>query len=149
MWIFVWFWLMFCFYGFYLNRSLETFKLYLFGEWLPLFCRTHICHTNHHQDRTFVFLWLYQFFFLLASCLWAFLSFLFSAAPYLYPPIPAFSVLPVLSAISTAQLNSMGVYHNGSSNTSINNILLLAGETTITFLRTKQPDLREHIQYLG
>lgn len=76
------------------------------------------------------------------------LSFLFTAAPYLYPSIPAFSVLPVLSAISTAQLSSMGVYHNGSSNTNINNILLLAGETTITFLRTKQPDLREHIQYL-
>jgi len=78
-----------------------------------------------------------------------FFSFLFLAAPYLYPSIRPLSALPILTAISTDQPSSVGLYHNGSSNTSTNNVLLLARETAITFLRTKQPDLREHIQYLG
>lgn len=78
-----------------------------------------------------------------------FSPFLFLAVPYPHPSIDAFSALPVLTATHTEQLSSTGLHHNGSRNTSINNILLLARETAMTFLRTKQPDLREHIQYLA
>lgn len=53
---FVWLWPMFCFPAFYLNRSLEAFKLHFSGEWSPPFYHTCICHTNHQQDGIFCFL---------------------------------------------------------------------------------------------
>lgn len=53
--VFVWFWLMFCFPGFYLNRSLDAFKLHFVGERLPPFSHTRICHTKPPARRNFVF----------------------------------------------------------------------------------------------
>lgn len=59
--VFVWFWLIFCFPGFYLNRSLDAFKLYFVGECLPPFSHTRICHTKPPARRNFGFLCLYSF----------------------------------------------------------------------------------------